>query len=414
MMPQALQNVWFKIFPDPLQRRYLARSLFMALVIRIALLALVYISERALLDHRHGFSEMLYESMRHWDAKHYINLADLGYRGLGENQFLLVFFPLFPYLVRLLNFIVHDFVISGMLVSFLATVAAGYFLQDLLRRQGFDEELIFRAFLFFCCLPSSIYLSLPFTEALFLALTLLSFYSAQGHRWLASGLAGALASATRSTGVLLLPALAVSVFWPKGEARPARPAEEASDKDSSEEPLPEPAKPSRLSRLNSFKPLWLLLIPCGIGVYLLINWRLTGNPLMFMELQARHWNQGFTPPWNQVANTFHHIVHDAPARARFTMIESRFIASIVGVVFMLGAIRRLPLSWQIYGWSSLLVFMSTKEPISLVRYLVVLFPIYPVLAMWTRRPIVFQAALCLSTLLMAAWAMLFITGHGAM
>lgn len=384
----------------------------MALVIRVALMALIYLSERVLLDHRHGFGEMLYESMRHWDAKHYMNLADLGYRGSGDNQFLLVFFPVFPYLVRLVNVVVRDFVISGMLVSFGSTVAAGYYLQDLLRRQGFDEELIFRAFLFFCCLPSAIYMCLPFTEALFLALTLLSFHAAQGRRWLVSGLAGAFASATRSTGVLLLPALVVGLLWPKAEARPVKPVRSADEPENlPQEAVSESVKPSLLSRL---KPLWLLLIPAGLGAYLFINWRLTGDPLMFMKLQALHWNQGFIPPWEQMANTFSHIMADEPARARFTLLESRFIAGIVGLVLMLGAIRRMPLSWQIYGWTSLLVFMSAKEPISLVRYLVVLFPIYPVLAMWTKRPIVFQAALCLSTLLMAGWAMLFLTGHGAM
>lgn len=411
-MPQMIQKIWFKLFPDPRQRTYLTRSFVMALVIRLAVFGLIYIAERAILDHRHGFGEMLYESMRHWDAKHYMSLADLGYRGTGDNQFLLAFFPLFPYLVRFVNFLVHDFVISALLVSFASTVAAGYLLQDLLRRQGFDEDLIFRAFMFFCCFPTAIYFSFPFTEGLFLALTLLSFYAAQGKRWLTSGLAGAFASATRSTGVLLLPALALSVFWPKGEKRPL-PLNTETITESQTEAISEANDPSA-SIISRLKPLWLLLIPVGLGVYLFINWRLTGDPLMFMQIQAKHWGQGFIAPWEQVANTFGRIMQDEPARARFTMMESRLIAGFVGIVLMLGAIRRVPLSWQVYGWMSLFVFMSAKEPISLARYLVVLFPIYPVLAIWTKRPLVFQAALCLSTLLMSAWSILYLTGHGAM
>lgn len=419
-MSHIIHKIWFKLFPDPRQRIYLTRSFVMALVIRLAVFGLIYIAERAILDHRHGFGDMLYESMRHWDAKHYMSLADLGYRGSGDNQFLLAFFPLFPYLVRVVNFLVHDFVISAILVSFASTVAAGYLLQDLLRRQGFDEDLIFRAFMFFCCFPTAIYFSFPFTEGLFLALTLLSFYAAQGKRWLTSGVAGAFASATRSTGVLLLPALALSVFWPRAEKRPILLNHETitesqiNSQINSQIKSTGDAEVSSASIMRRLKPLWLLLIPLGLGVYLFINWRLTGDPLMFMKIQAKHWGQGFIPPWEQVANTVGRILHDEPARARFTMMESRLIAGFIGIALMLGAVRRLPLSWQVYGWMSLLVFMSAKEPISLARYLVVLFPIYPVLAIWTKRPMVFQAALCLSTLLMAAWSILYLTGHGAM
>jgi hypothetical protein len=403
MTPNALLGFWHRLFPDPRQRTYLIRALVMALVIRLTMMAILYITDHVILSQANPIGEILQVGMRHWDARHYLNLADLGYRNNGDNRFLLAFFPLYPYLIRFLNFLVHDYVISALLISFAATVTASYVLQDLMRRQGFDEAHIFRAFTFFCCVPGAIYLCLPFTEALFLALTLLAFYAGQQRRWFRASLAGALASATRLTGILLLPALAVAALWPDQESRPASLTTAAPDTD-------EHAVKKRPEWLRA---AWLLLIPLGFCFYLYLNWMLLGNPMAFLKVQAEHWNQGMIPPWEQLSYTLHQIRTIPPGQIRFNLYESRLMAMMIGIVLMLGSIRRVPLSWQLYGWSSLLIFICAREAISLPRYLVVLFPIYPVLAIWTRRPLVFQAVLCASTMMMACWFIMFITGHGA-
>lgn len=403
MPAQALEPIlgpvfalWRRLLPDQHRRRYLLRALLMAIVLRIALFGVMYMYQRVVDQQSLPMADLLTRGLVHWDARHYLSLADQGYRGNGEERFLIVYFPLYPWLVGLFNFLIRDYLLSGLSVSFLASVAAGYWLQRLLHDQGCDEDTVLRAFAFFSCLPGAMYTALPFTESLFLALTLWSFTAAQRLQWFRAGLAGALAAATRSTGILLLPALAVAALWPRREPPDAASASSA------------PA---------GFKPgmLWLLLIATGLLAYLILNQLVTGNPFTFMQYQSEHWNQGLIPPWTQVIDTVQHLATEPRGQHRFVYFEARLAALLVGLVLLIEATRRkLPLAWLLYAWMSFFVFICAREAISLPRYLYCLFPIYVVLAQWTRRPMLFQAALYLSSMLLAGWFVLYMTGTGAM
>lgn len=371
------------LLPDRQGRRYLARAVLLAVVLRLTLFGLIYIYDRAVLQHTHPLMALFDENLRHWDGRHYLSLAEHGYSNRGDDIFLLVFFPLYPWLIRPLGLLLHNYLAGGLLISLIAAILSGYWLQRLLQQRGFDEDTIFRALMFFSCLPGAIYTVLPYTEALFLALSLGCFVAAERHHWLRAGLAGALASATRTTGVLLLPALVAQLL--------------------------------RSPERRSLRPLWLLLIPLGLVVYLLLNWQVSGAPLTFMRLQAEHWNQTLIPPWTQVIDTVKAIFSLEPGRHRFVYFEARLFALVAGLVLLIGGLRqKLPVSWQLYAWLSFALFFCAREAISLPRYLYGLFPIYVVLANWTRRPIVFQAALYASTLLLAGWFVIFMTGSGAM
>lgn len=389
--------LWRRLLPAESQRRYLLRALLMAIGLRIALFGVMYMYQRVVDQQSLPMADLLTRGLVHWDARHYLGLAEQGYRSNGEERFLIVYFPLYPWLVGLFNFLIRDYLLSGLSVSFLASVGAGYWLQRLLHDQGFDEDTVFRAFAFFSCLPGAIYTVLPFTESLFLALTLWSFAAAQHLQWFRAGLAGALAAATRSTGVLLLPALALAALWPRRGERTN------SEPDSS---VPAGFKPGML---------WLLLISAGLLAYLILNQVVTGNPFTFMQYQSEHWNQGLIPPWTQVIETVQQIAAAPRGQHRFVYFEARLAALIVGLVLLIDATRRkLPLGWLLYAWMSFFVFICAREAISLPRYLYCLFPLYVVLAQWTRRPMLFQAALSISGILLAGWFVLYMTGTGAM
>src|SRR5258708_14639405 len=65
-----------------------------------------------------------------------------------------------------------------------------------------------RAVLLMTVFPFGFFFGLVYTESLFLLLTVLSFYGFRTRRWWLGGGAGALATATRVNGILMLPALA--------------------------------------------------------------------------------------------------------------------------------------------------------------------------------------------------------------
>ena len=97
---------------------------------------------------------------------------------------------------------------------------------------------------------------MPFTESLFLLLTVGCFYAAKREWWWTAGIIGALASATRVTGILLLPAL-VLLYWQT--YRTLRPR-------------------------TNFLPL--LLIPTGLLSFMYFLYFITGNPLAFKDIAA--------------------------------------------------------------------------------------------------------------------------------
>ena len=69
-----------------------------------------------------------------WDAWHYVGLAELGYTGYWEDgrPLFLVFFPLYPWLVRLVCPLTgHNTMAAGLMVSFLCYSAGCVYLYRL-------------------------------------------------------------------------------------------------------------------------------------------------------------------------------------------------------------------------------------------------------------------------------------------
>ena len=59
------------------------------------------------------------DAWQHYDVIHYLRLAELGYSGNVENgqHLTLVFFPLYPWLMRLLHFVIPNYALCGHMIS---------------------------------------------------------------------------------------------------------------------------------------------------------------------------------------------------------------------------------------------------------------------------------------------------------
>lgn len=141
-----------------------------------------------------------------------IGIAEKGYQrepfnaGVAHNW---AFFPLFPLLLGLASHLTGEFVLTGMALSHLFFILALFLLHRVCLRSGLTADDADRCLSYVAFFPTGYFFSLPLPEALFLMLTVGSFHFAKSERWWLAGLCGACASATRTSGVLLLPALAV-------------------------------------------------------------------------------------------------------------------------------------------------------------------------------------------------------------
>jgi len=114
----------------------------------------------------------------HWDSVYYIDIAKNWHINQGTSQNLIVFFPLYPVLIRLttLNFAYIN--LSALLVSNVSSIIATLFMFKL-AKLDYDNSTAIKAVLYLCVFPTAFFLSMMYTEGLFLALTITSFYCAR-------------------------------------------------------------------------------------------------------------------------------------------------------------------------------------------------------------------------------------------
>lgn len=108
-----------------------------------------------------------------WDTQHYLLLATSGY---GVNPMSNAFFPLYPFLIRLFTPLFAGRALLSAL--FVANVASLFVPVSMYRlcRLFFDRTAAFRATLLLLAFPTAFYLTVAYTEPLYLALTLAAFY----------------------------------------------------------------------------------------------------------------------------------------------------------------------------------------------------------------------------------------------
>ncbi len=321
-------------------------------------------------------SRML-SNWQRWDALWYQHIAESWYRADDGS---VAFFPLYPLLVRSLSSVSGVSVVAAELaVSGAAYLGALWVLWKLVQFEvpqltshlwGDDDGRARRlllvpllAVLLTATAPSGFFLLAPFTESLFLLLTVSSFWFMRtGHLWTA-GVLGLLASLTRTQGILLVLPLAYEHIRRRGTIQWLRTRQGLR---------PGPGV------LAASLPIAGLLLLYGYQVLAL------GVEHVGLGAQAP-WGYKVVLPWKAIGSSWAYII--AAAGRPAALIEVLNLVTLVGFALLavVGA-RRLPVSYTLYVIPSL-VLLLTRETwfsplMSVSRYCVVLFPATLVLALW--------------------------------
>jgi mannosyltransferase PIG-V len=140
------------------------------------------------------------------DALWFLRIVASGYSPADGSA---AFFPLYPMLARGASVATGGHPLLGaLLVSNGAFFLALLVLYDLARRE-YSDAVARRTIVYLSVFPTSFFFLAPYSESLFLLLSVATFRFARRDRWWPAALAGALAAATRSIGVVLAPALLV-------------------------------------------------------------------------------------------------------------------------------------------------------------------------------------------------------------
>ncbi len=303
------------------------------------------------------------------DATRYLDIAENGYVHSGENAINLVFYPLYPLLVRLLGAVVRSLPLAGVLVSQCCYAGASVMLYELIlqdagEREAWDGALLMALF------PFSVFVMGVFSEGLFLLTAISCLYCIRTKRFLAAGMTGFLAALCRTQGMLLLfPAVCELFLLRAGEEK----------------------RPFR------WKDLAVLLIPAGFGVYLLINYALHGNFFQFLLYEA-------AAPWYQSTkwvgeNLSQHysMALEHPGLSAIIYWPQLILYFAVLGVLLWGLWKRERISYLLYGGVYLGFSYLSGWMISGGRYMLCCVPVYLILckvrSAGARRAILFVSAL---------------------
>jgi len=356
-------------------------ALAMMLITKVLLLTLGIVAYQVIEDTAFPSFRAALGVWNLWDAPHYLDLAQYGYEATGDRANWLVFYPLYPWLTRLVGTPVGDYLIGAFLVTTGASFVAVALLYRLVRLDH-DAATANYAVWFFCIFPTAYILHIGYTESLFMVLVLGAFLAARGERWPLVGLLGALACLTRVNGLLLLPALAI-------------------------EPL------LLLWRTRRFDPrwLWLAAIPLGFLGYLALNYRVTGDPFAFLTITRDRWYKSFAPPWVGVGSMLASLGWRPPFEV-WTVVWQQVLFLVIGVAGAIAAWLRLRPSYAVWVTLNLILFTSTSFVLSVPRYSLILFPLPLLAALLARRPLWLAGLTAASLLLLATLAILFVLQRG--
>ena len=308
-----------------------------------------------------------------WDTQHYLNIAKEGYSNstLNEKHLLIAFFPLYPIVIKIFSLLFQNYLLSALLVSNIAYIFAVFYLYKLVRLD-FEKDDALRSIIYFSIFPTAYFLHAAYTESLFLALTIASFYYARKQRWAVSGTLGMLSAMTRVTGIIILPILLIEYLYLKEFKK------ENVKKDI----------------------LWILVIGLGLLAYLVINYMTYGDPFKFLEIQKGHWGMHLSLPTEGFFNALSSTNWRDPADT-MSLGWLQLVFAILGLVLTIYCFFRLRLSYSLYALANWLVLTSTSFWISIPRFMLTLFPIFIVLALLGKRKEINYSIIFLSILFYA-------------
>lgn len=341
----------------PLLKRLLLITLAVKVVIILAVFLSGYVFSFCYDCYKNDFSYLPDKplgtelSFQTWDARHYAFLAEHGYSpDLPSNAF----FPLFPWLISVLNSIVQNSVVSGFILASVFSFVMVVFLY-LLVEELYNARVAYYTGLFTLAFPTSFFFSLMYSESLFLMLVAAFFYF-----WLKKEITFAAACAlliplSRPLGILLLIPLFLVTLIP-GKIK-----------------FPKEAKYNL--------PLMLSLV-LGFSAYLLCIYVSTGSAWSGF-LAQEHFIAG-----NSMQNLLHPLLWFKKNFLDISLTLHKYTTSIIDRLFFVGFL--VSLSWIYKNTDRVLFYYALVMGLvpallgnfmAYTRYLIVVFPLFIILSL---------------------------------
>jgi hypothetical protein len=317
-----------------------------------------------LLPPDHSAHYLLLTIWERFDTLWYLHVARYGY----DRPDAVVFYPLYPYLIRIASLLVPP-AAAALLISTLAAFFVFWGLQNLLL-DDVSPDLVKRTLILCVVWPASFIFFAAYPESLLLALILWSLYLARKDRWIAAAMLAIAAEMTKAVGaIVMLPLLIMAA-----RRRTAR------------------AWPLLLTPLGALAfPLW-------------VRWSRHDT---VSSAYQHYWHTTNAAPWTTLGLAAQSLMHRHDA---ILILNLTFL--IAFCVFV--GLSRARLEYKLYAVAAIVLFLckQTTPPLqSMMRYLIIVFPAFVGVAQLLESPRWQPRFWLVSTglfIINAAWMWLFL------
>lgn len=308
-----------------------------------------------------GGSGPQYTVLERWGTQDGSLFAQIALHGYGSPVAPMMW-PLLPALEHLLLPLTGgNAYVAGMLVANAAFFGALVLLRRLAERE-LGPDAARRAAWYLAIFPTAFYFFAPYSESLFLMLSIGSFAATRARRWWLAGALGCLAMLARSAGALLVVPFAIefALAWRAHAAR-------------------------------WWQALWILLIPAAAGIFSAYLALEHYDPLGWLHAarllgHTLHW------PWEPFVVGIADLAHLGGVHAiTAAHLVLNLLAAAVFAGLAVVVLRILPLSYGLYSAAIVIYFLSLSEGGALFlaagdgRYVLIIFPAFMVLGVWGRH-----------------------------
>lgn len=312
-----------------------------------------------------------------WDGGSYLQIAQDGYMAIQTSAF----FPVYPLLIRAIHFFFHlTYLQSGLVISNLAYLVALVLLYRMcVRHYGIATSK--RALWLVFCFPTAFFFNVVYTESLTFLLYILFFSLLSQQRWWAAMMTGFVATGVHDLNVLLtVPAF---LYW-WGQQRQRQ-----------------HGHGHRLPQSKSWAQLaGIALIPLSLLMYMVYLDGHFHHPLAFLIAES-HWGRHFTVPIFNAVERLLTLRYGATSGWSVNLVAmvnagATLLFYAVTVILLIDRRRSWGIKWFFLGTLLASTSSSTYTGIeSYARFVMVLFPAYPLLAKLCDKKAVFITVILL-------------------
>lgn len=297
-----------------------------------------------------------------FDGVHYLRLAQDGYAA----QYSQAFFPLYPTLIRIFNFLPKgnldptffvdpSYFYSGMILSAIFFIAALYFLAKLWSDEH-GSKISWISIVLLLTFPTSFYFGAVYSESLFLLLAVLTFWFAGKDRYLLAGFMALLASATKIQGILLSVFLLVELIQ------------------------------KRKWELKNV--IGIIISPLGLLTYMFYLWKSFGNPIYFLTAQPAFGAERSGIPLVSLPQVMYRYIKMfltvGPSGISFWNAALEFLVTIFLIWLLIYSFKKVKFSYWLFALLAVTLPTLTGTLSSMPRYALLAFPLLPALTRFNK------------------------------